>query len=272
MSGTRIARWVVATTGMVICVVMLTVGIAHGQASAVHDLAGEWSGVLGGQLHLVLTISKSSAGDLSGSLNSVDQHATLALANVKLSGSAVHFEVPRVGGVYDGSMNKKGDGISGTWTQTGVHAQPLDFKRTGAAPVTPTTTPSENEPTAASSTAAKEHTPKPLTLGIDTVVDATPVAFKSGGRWHLAYELHIANMDQWNYALTEIEVVPAGAPDTSIASFSGETLDRAFTFPGVGKKDAAGPSTLRPGEQGVVYLWVTADSLDAIPRGGPSEN
>ena len=80
MSGTRIARWVVATTGMVICVVMLTVGIAHGQASAVDDLAGEWSGVLGGQLHLVLTISKSSAGDLSGSLNSVDQHATLALA------------------------------------------------------------------------------------------------------------------------------------------------------------------------------------------------
>jgi hypothetical protein len=239
--------------------------MARAQATDARDLAGEWSGVLGGQLHLVVTISKSNAGDLAGSLNSVDQHATLALANVKLKGSAVHFEVPRVGGVYDGSMNKKGDGISGTWTQAGVPQQPLDFKRTGASPATPTTGASENAPSAAPSTTSKEHTPKPLTLGIDTIVDTTPVAFKSGGKWHLAYELHIANMDKWNYAFTDIDVIADGAPDKVLANFSGSTLADAFTLPGVGKTDAAGPATLRAGEEGVMYLWLTADSLDAIP-------
>ena len=188
-----------------------------------------------------------------------------------MSGSAVHFEVPRVGGVYDGSMNKKGDGISGTWTQTGVHAQPLDFKRKGAAPVTPTTTPSENEPTAASSTAAKEHTPKPLTLGIDTVVDATPVAFKSGGRWHLAYELHIANMDQWNYALTEIEVVPAGAPDTSIASFSGETLDERY-ISRCREKRRSGTVDIAAGGTGRRVFVGDSRFARRDSAGGPSEN
>lgn len=264
MRRKTVERCVVAMA-VIVCVAMLSAGIARAQASDARDLAGEWSGVLGGRLHLVVTISKSSAGDLAGSLNSVDQHATLTLANVKLSGSAVHFEVPRVGGVYDGSMNKKGDGISGTWTQAGAPAQPLDFRRTGAAPATPTAAASENAPSAAPATTAKEHTPKPLTLGIDTIVDATPVAFKSGGKWHLAYELHIANMDKWNYAFTEIDIVPAGATDAVIASFSGAALDETFTFPGIGKKDVAGSATLRPGEEGVVYLWVTADSLDAIP-------
>jgi biotin carboxyl carrier protein len=59
--------------------------------------------------------------------------------------------------------------------------------------------------------------------------------------------------------------VPANAPDASVAAFTGDALTEAFTHPGVDKKDAAGPATLRPGEEGVVYLWVTVDSLDAIP-------
>jgi biotin carboxyl carrier protein len=132
--------------------------------------------------------------------------------------------------------------------------------------------------TAASSTAAassatadanaakdKEHTAKPLTVGLDTFVDATPVAFKSGGKWNVAYELHIVNMDKSDYAIQEIAVVPSDAGAAALATYSGDALAAAFTFPGVGSKSAAGPATLRPGEEGVVYLWETADSLDAIP-------
>ena len=60
--------------------------------------------------------------------------------------------------------------------------------------------------------------------------------------------------------------MPAGATDAVIASFSGAALDETFTFPGIGKKDVAGSATLRPGEEGVVYLWVTADSLTRFPQ------
>jgi biotin carboxyl carrier protein len=225
------------------------------------DLAGEWSGVLGGHLHLVVTISKSSSGDMGGTLNSLDQHSTFTLANVKRSGSKVHFEVARVGGVYDGSMNTSGDKIDGTWTQTGAPPQDLDFKRTGTAPATPA---AQNVPTNPNAP-KEEHTPKPFTVGLDTLVDMQPIAFKSGGKWHLAYELHVINVGKWNSALQEIDIVPANAPDTSVATFTGDALSEAFTYPGVDKKDAAGPATLRPGEEGVVYLWVTVDSLDAIP-------
>jgi biotin carboxyl carrier protein len=111
----------------------------------------------------------------------------------------------------------------------------------------------------------KEHTAKPLTVGLDTFVDATPVAFKSGGKWNVAYELHIVNMDKSDYAIQEIAVVPSDAGAAALATYSGDALAAAFTFPGVGSKSAAGPATLRPGEEGVVYLWETADSLDAIP-------
>jgi biotin carboxyl carrier protein len=263
MSRQRVGRTTSAVASVVFCVALIlcvTRG-ASAQAAPANaaDLVGEWSGVLGGQLHLVVTITKGDGAAMSGTLNSVDQHATLAVANAKLSDAAVHFEVPRVGGVYDGTMSADGNAISGAWTQTGTPAQPLDLKRTGAG-ATPPATADANAPSK-----DKEHTPKPLTVGLDTFVDAAPVAFKSGGKWNVAYELHIVNMDKSDYAIQEIAVVASDAGATAVATYSGDALAGAFTFPGVGSKSAAGPATLRPGEEGVVYLWLTVDSLEAIP-------
>jgi small nuclear ribonucleoprotein (snRNP)-like protein/biotin carboxyl carrier protein len=261
---TRAMRVLTAIWITLICVAACAALVARAQAQAdARDLAGEWSGVLGGRLHLVVTISTSSTGELGGTLNSVDQHAVLTLANVKLDGAKAHFEVPRVGGVYDGTMNAKGDLIDGKWTQTGVPPQDLDMKRTSGAPAASASAATQNAP--ATTSATKDHTPKPLTVGLDTLVHAQPVAFKSGGKWHVAYELHVVNMDKWDYALQEIDIVPADAPDSPVAKFAGSALADAITYPGIGAKGAAGPATLRPGEDGVVYLWLTADSLDAIP-------
>jgi murein DD-endopeptidase len=226
---------------------------------AADSLTGTWAGVLAGQLHLVVTIEKTSAGELTGFLNSVDQHATLTLANVKLNGGAVHFEVPRVGGVYDGKMSNDGDEISGSWTQTGAPAQPLDFKRGASASAMPSA--SANSPTAAT----KEHTPKPLTVGLDATVDVTPIAFKSAGKWHVAYELHLTSMDKWNYTLNEIDVVAAGSPDVALTTYSGNDLIGILTRPGLGKSEGAAAATLAPGGSAVAFLWVTADSLEQIP-------
>jgi hypothetical protein len=94
-------------------------GGSLGQAGdSANGIEGVWAGVLGGQLHLVVTITRSSSGELGGTMNSLDQHAVLALSNVTLEGSAVRFEVQRVGGVYEGQLKKNGRDISGSWTQT----------------------------------------------------------------------------------------------------------------------------------------------------------
>ena len=67
--------------------------VSAGQAAvqsggAENSIAGTWVGVLGGQLHLVVTFTRANDGGLA-SLNSVDQHAVLALSEVTLKGNAV---------------------------------------------------------------------------------------------------------------------------------------------------------------------------------------
>jgi murein DD-endopeptidase len=225
-------------------------------ASSANGIEGVWAGMLGGQLHLVVTITKSGSGELGGTMNSVDQHAILELSNVTLRGDAVRFEVPRVGGVYEGRLKKNGNDISGSWTQTSEAAQALDFTRSaepGAAA----------EGTAEQAAPKPEHTPKPLLLGFNAVIPIAPTAFKADGKWHLVYELHISNMDKWEYAFTRIDVVSADAAQKTLASFSGADLDGMFIHPGL--PNAGKVSKLAPGEFGAVFLWVTFDKLEDIP-------
>jgi murein DD-endopeptidase len=233
---------------------LLLTGVSGGQAAdSANSVEGEWAGVLGSQLHLVVTITKSSSGELGGTMNSVDQHAVLALSNVTLRGDAVRFEVPRVGGVYEGKLKKSGRGISGSWTQTGEPAQALDFTRS-----------TESGGTPEQATVPKvEHTPKPVVPLFNAVIPIAPTAFKADGKWHLVYELHISNMDKWEYAFTRIEVVSADAVQKALATFSGADLDGMFMHPGVHNAEKA--TKLAGGEFGVVFLWVTFDKLEDIP-------
>jgi murein DD-endopeptidase len=230
-------------------------------ADSANGIEGVWAGVLAGQLHLEVTITKSSSGELGGTMNSVDQHAVLTLSNVTFHGDAVRFEVPRVGGVYEGKLKKNGRDISGSWTQSGVPAQALDFTRRPESGETPNGT---SQGTAAQAAAPKpEHTSKPLLPGFDTVIPIAPTAFKADGKWHLVYELHISNMDKWEYAFTRIEVVSADGAQKTLATFSGAALDGMFSHPGVPAAEKV--SKLAPGEFGAVFLWVTFDKLEDIP-------
>jgi murein DD-endopeptidase len=227
-------------------------GVSAGQTGGQgNGIEGTWTGVLGGQLHLVVTITKSDNGDLGGTMNSVDQHAVLALSNVTVKSSAVRFEVPRVGGVYEGKLSKDGGKISRSWTQTGVPDQPLDFKR------------SAESSAAQTPTATQQHTPKPIGTLFDSVMPISPVAFKADGKWHLVYEMHVANMDKWDYAFTRIDVVSGDAAQKPLASFSGSELDGMFSHPGLPKAEKK--AKLVPGEFGAVFMWVTFDTLDDIP-------
>jgi murein DD-endopeptidase len=249
-------KLVVACTHLLLTAAIALACIAGGramaqEAPATSGLEGTWEGILGGRLHLVVTISKTSTGDLAGQLNSVDQGATLPIEKATLSEGGVRFEVSRIGGVYEGKMNESGTEIAGTWTQTGVPAQPLSFRRSDAAK-------------AAEGNSAKtaEHTPKPLTVPLDIVIPIAPTAFKADGKWHLVYELHVSNYAHADCQLTQVDVVAENGGQKSLASFSGVELDGMVVHPG---GEAAQKSKIGPGGFAVVYMWADFDDLSAVP-------
>ena len=223
------------------------------QAPAATGLEGSWEGTLGGQLRLVVTISKTSSGDLAGQLNSVDQGATLPIEKATLFEGEVRFEVSRVGGLYEGKMNETGAEITGTWTQTGVPAQPLSFKRSEASK-----TPEGN------SAKTAEHTPRPLNVPLDVVIPIAPTAFKGDGKWHLAYELHVSNYGHADCLLTQVDVVAGDSASDrkTLASFAGAELDGKVVHPGNVPKESA---RIAPGEFAVIYMWADFENLDAVP-------
>src|SRR5215469_2345090 len=119
---------------MAVCVTMFFAAGAAAQGANV-DLAGTWKGELGegaAKLHLVLTITKASNGELSGQVDSVDQGATLPMDSITLKADVFRFEIKAIGGVYEGKLNSGGTEINGTWTQSGVPPQPLKFARSTA--------------------------------------------------------------------------------------------------------------------------------------------
>jgi len=97
-----------------------------GRAQA--QIAGDWQGVLAGQLHLTLHITAGKDGALAATLDSVDQGAmAIPVTSVKLKGSRLSLTVDAVHGTYEGTVNKDSSEIDGTWSQ----GQPmeLNFKR-----------------------------------------------------------------------------------------------------------------------------------------------
>jgi murein DD-endopeptidase len=216
-------------------------------------LEGMWTGTLGGRLHLIVTINKASDGTLAGQLNSVDQHAALPIEKASLDGNKVKFEVSRVGGLYEGKLNKQGTEIEGMWTQTGVGPQPLDFKRANTE-VTPQASANAGE--------THEHTPKPVVVPLDVVIPIAPTAFKADGKWHLVYELHAANLGKWDCALTRLDVLAGDSGQRPLASFAGADLHGMVVHPGDEPKDSA---RIAPGEFVVIYMWVNFEKLEDVP-------
>jgi serine-type D-Ala-D-Ala carboxypeptidase/endopeptidase len=99
------------------------------------DIAGDWNGVLLGRLHLIVHVSQDSSGNLSVTLDSVDQNAYgLAGANAVLKGNTFSFEVPVVHGTYSGTLSSDGKTITGTWNQGTPLV--LDLTRASEAPAT----------------------------------------------------------------------------------------------------------------------------------------
>lgn len=243
--------------GVILCIALLLGSVrspvSAQKAAAASGIAGTWSGVLGAganQLHIVLQITRLPSGEYTGQLNSVDQGATLPMDSVTLQGTAVHFEVKPVGGVYQGMLNSSGTEISGTWTQTGTPPQPLKFTR-GAAAAT--------APAAATPPGPKE---KPFTVPLDMVVPIAPTAFSADGKVHLVYELHVTNMSSWNCTLTRIEAVSGEDAGKSLATFTSAQLEGMIQNP---QNHTPEKSKIAPGTMAVVFMWVGVAQPADVP-------
>ncbi|MFC4314265.1 M23 family metallopeptidase [Steroidobacter flavus] len=218
-------------------------------AAAGNPLAGVWAGELGAgerKLHLVLTVKQLSGGEYAASMSSVEQGANFSADALKLTTDAIRFEIKPVGGVYQGKLDADGAGITGTWRQSGVPEQPLSFKRSTA------------EETAKP---AKEKGPtsKPFTVAMDVNVPVTPTAFNAGGKAHLAYELHVTNMSQWDLLLSSLEVVDADNSSRVLARFGQADLE------GMMRGQASEKTLLEGYKAGVIFVWVTFDRLQDAP-------
>lgn len=235
---------------------LLALGPGRAQTSSTgSNISGSWVGALGAgqnQLHLILTLNKTDAGEYSGRLNSVDQGAVFPLDAVTIQDKKIRFEVKSIGGVYEGNLDNKGAQINGTWVQTNAPGQPLSFERkeAGASSASAATSPSRPQQ-------------KPLTIPLDVVVPIAPTAFRADGKMNLVYELHIVNMGSKDCTLTQLDAVSADSPAKPLASFSGATLGNMISRPG---QTVAEKTKLAGGSEAVVFMWVTVDSPQDVPK------
>jgi murein DD-endopeptidase len=256
ISGQRLATFVAFALAILLSAMVPNRAVGQ-EAKTEGDLAGTWKGELGegdAKLHIVLTITKTASGEFSGQLQSVDQGATIPMENVTLKGDAVRFEVKAIGGVYEGTLNAARTEFAGTWTQASVPAQPLKFRRDGgdaAAKGSAAQKPVEGPKT------------KPISAFVDVVVAIAPTAFKADGKWHIVYELHLNNMDRWDYRLTKVESVSGDAAGRSLVAYTEAELEAAMARPG--QPAATEKAKVGPGTMAVVYVWATMDTEDAVP-------
>jgi uncharacterized protein len=105
---------------------------AHKPSDALFPVEGLWQSALethGMRLRYQLHVSHDSDGELIAALDSLDQNIIgLPAVHVSQKETAFHFEIPSMGGSYEGSLNAAKNAISGTWSQSGETAT-IDFKR-----------------------------------------------------------------------------------------------------------------------------------------------
>jgi uncharacterized protein len=106
-------------------------------------IEGSWQGTLeaGDQkLRLVVTVTKSDAGTYAGTLDSVDQGATIPIDTITVNGDAVRLEIKSPAIAVEGTLNKERTELTGTFIQSDQRF-PLTLKRSEQAAVTPTPKP-----------------------------------------------------------------------------------------------------------------------------------
>jgi len=117
-----------------LCTTLFLLLAPTSQAGA-QSIQGDWQGTLTVgpvELRLLLHFTPDGPGAFKGSLDSPDQRATgIPVASVRISDSTLTFQVPSIGGSYNGTANAAVTTITGAWTQGGMSA-PLTLTRAPA--------------------------------------------------------------------------------------------------------------------------------------------
>lgn len=105
---------------------------ARKPADAVAPVEGVWQTALdthGLRLRYQLHLSHDAEGHLVGSLDSLDQGVSgLPATELSYKNHTLHFEVPSVSGVFEGTYDAAKNSLSGSWEQSGAEAE-LTFHR-----------------------------------------------------------------------------------------------------------------------------------------------
>ena len=98
------------------------------------DITGTWQGTLvlptKQELRTVIKIAKDGAG-LKAAFYSIDQTPQPIAATIALAGSTVIVTVPAAAAKYEGKLDSDAVNLTGTFTQGGGQAIPLNFAKTG---------------------------------------------------------------------------------------------------------------------------------------------
>jgi dienelactone hydrolase len=95
------------------------------------DIVGDWQGTLhvgGGELRLVVHITKAADGTLTGTMDSIDQNVSFPISDISFKDKKLTFEVKSIQGAYEATLADDGSSIKGTWNQGAP--LPLELKRT----------------------------------------------------------------------------------------------------------------------------------------------
>jgi len=117
--------------------------LAAGSASA-EEAAGDWSGLLAGQLHIIVHVTKDAGGHYGVTLESPDQGSFVLPAD-KVATDAGHFSftIAKIGGSFSGTWNAEKNGWVGTWIQGQPLSLVLSPMTTRAAALAPAKRPQE---------------------------------------------------------------------------------------------------------------------------------
>jgi len=102
--------------------------LAFAMPAFAEDPAGDWGGLLMGQLHIIVHVKKDDQDQYSATLESPDQ-GTFVLPADTVTAAPDHlaFAITRINGSYDGQWDETKQAWVGTWTQG--QAMPLELKR-----------------------------------------------------------------------------------------------------------------------------------------------
>src|SRR5690242_7743779 len=111
--------------------VLAACSFAYAAAACAEDAVGKWTGTLttpGGELPLVVTVTKAADGKLSGNLESVAQAPgqPFPLDTITSDGSTLSWTLSMVGASFTGKWDAAQKAWVGSFTQGG--SLPLSFK------------------------------------------------------------------------------------------------------------------------------------------------